>query len=164
MRDFSEWLLARDIELPMEVVENQENFALVSLLGWFIGIILVIFSVLSIVFFIKNLVEGHLNQIKPNLGTFKAFGLPDQFLISMYSRIVTVLLVVSFGISILIIAVDDILLTFLQTEDTFNVWNLLLWGAIVLLFFSSLYFARRIIRNILNQTPGNLVYGRGNKG
>jgi len=161
IREFRAYLLEQSgIDLPIEVVENKENFAMVSRLGYSVGIMLLLFSVVSICFFIRNLIEGHLNSVKPNLGTFKAFGMPNRDLVRHYQRILLTLLVLAVAFGLLLAVAIGGLTVLLWGSDQFNLANGWVLGSIVIIFGSSLLFSRSIVRNILSHTPGDLVYGR----
>jgi hypothetical protein len=89
VRDLSEVLRKNyGVEISMDQVESKENFAVVSTLTSSIAAILLGFSILSIVFYVNSLLRTHLEKIKMNLGTFKAFGLNNHILISSYTKII----------------------------------------------------------------------------
>ena len=119
------------------------------------------FSILSIWLFINSLLKVHLERIKPNLGTFKAFGLSNQFLTNAYLRIIIAFISKASGLAIVgIISVFliDWLITGGQTNFDFN--NKWILFAVLALVFISLLFSKRTIDKILEETPGNLIYGR----
>ena len=161
IRDFRKYLLDRSgIDLPIEVVENKENFAMVSLLGVSIGFMLLLFSLASICFFIRNLIEGHLNDIKPNLGTFKAFGMPNEALVRHYQRIISVLLLSSIVLGFAKAGLAGLIIRFIGGPGRFALFSPWVLLSLVLIALFAAIFARRVVRKILSRTPGDLVYGR----
>ena len=63
---------------------------------------LIAFSIISIVFFVINLLLAHINKNKRNLGTLKAFGLPNKNIVLLYSSITFVLVFSSCVIAFLL--------------------------------------------------------------
>lgn len=161
VRNFKNFLKERfDIEISMAQVESKENFALVSRLTFIISVVLFFFGTASIVFFVDSLLKTHLQKVKTNLGTFKAFGLDNNFLVSTYLKIILVFLsiasVTAFLLSTLVIIAEE----FLMKESYFNLFNGWVLLAIVVLFIISLLQSRQTIRRILTHTPGDLIYNR----
>lgn len=161
VRAFKEFMLERfKIEISMSQIESKENFFLVSSLTSIISIILFVFGTLSIVFFVDSLLKTHLQKIKPNLGTFKAFGLSNGFLVSTYLKIIVTFLGRATLIALFAAVIVDI------GEDLFretsflkllSAWVIL---ALLLLFFISYWKSKRTISHILTNTPGDLIYSR----
>lgn len=149
------------VEIDMTQIESKSNFAMVTKLTQAISLILLGFGVLSILLFVNNLLRTHLFKVRPNLGTFQAFGLNNQFLIKIYLKIILSFLAVSiliaFGLSAIVDFIEGQLFGLESRFDIFNIWVI---GAIGLLFFCSWILSNRTIKNILGDTPGNLIYGR----
>ena len=150
-----------DVEIDMTQVESKNNFALVTRLTYAISLILLGFGILSILLFVNNLLRTHLFKVRSNLGTFQAFGLRNSFLVRIYLKIILSFL----GLSIIVAFLLSVLVDFgegqlLGLESRFDIFNIWIFGAIALLFFSSWFLSVRTIKNILGDTPGNLIYGR----
>ena len=147
------------IELSMDQIEAKKNFALVSWLTYLISLVLFGFSIASIILFINNKLTNHLEQNKPNLGTFKAFGLSNQQLTRLYSSIILAFLLLGFGAAALV----AILFAGLNKILPFSIITLFdpkIALAFLLLFAICLAVSIRTINTILKDTPGNLIYGR----
>ena len=160
IREFRAYLLNESgIDLPIDVVENKENFAMVSQLGFSISVVLLLAALAGIAFFLRNLIEGHFHEVKANLGTFRAFGLSSSQLIRQYRRIVSVLLAeaTTLGVSLAILIGALLYLLDIQRYSIFNGWFI---GAILSIFVFSRWFSGRLIRRLLTHPPGDLVYGR----
>ena len=149
-----------NIEVSMSQVEAKENFALVSRMTYFISIVLFGFSLASIVFYVDSLLKTHLQKVKTNLGTLKAFGLTNKFLVNSYIKIVFTFLVLSIIFAYVISVLFDIGESILRSETYFNLMNWQLYVAIGLIILFSLYKSLRTISKILSDTPGNLIYNR----
>ncbi len=161
VRQFREHLQERyGIEISMDQVEAKENFALVSQLTWFMAVVLFVFGVGSIVSFIHSLLRTHLEKIKPNLGTFKAFGLGNAFLKGIYGRIVLFFL----GMATVLAAGLVLLIYFFQKlflpSGYLDVLDVRLAAACGFILLCGLLLTQWTIRRTLMDTPGNLIYGR----
>ena len=163
VRDFNEFLKTDPrfgMEISMDQVEAKENFALVSRLTGLIAIILLGFSILSIVFYINSLLTTHLEGIKNNLGTLKAFGLNNKFLISVYIKIIILFIIISIIIGYLIsfgIKMLEVGFSKIPVIDLFD-YRIFITMIVILLFSSYISFIS--IRKILLKTPGDLIYNR----
>lgn len=162
IRKFKEDILrAFEIELDMNKVESKENFALVSRLTLTIASMLLAFSIISIVLFVNNLLQTHLQKVKPNLGTFQAFGLSNKFLIGAYIKIILSFLIIAisiaFGISLIIGGIEQLIL---GEDSYFNIFSSYLVFAIIGITLISVTLSTFSIKKILEDTPGNLIYGR----
>lgn len=172
IRPFSTEMLSElKIELDLNRVESLENYRMVSLLTKSLGALLLFFALISIVIFVFNLVTSHLESIKGNLGTFRAFGLTKQFLVQAYLRIVFSVLTVSIGSSLLLLVVIGYsgilnstirMLTFDAELSgmTINFTNLWVVFLIIALYTSAYIVTRLSVNRILSHSPGDLIYGR----
>ncbi len=163
VRDFNEFLKTDPrfgMEISMDQVEAKENFALVSRLTGLIALILLGFSILSIVFYINSLLTTHLEGIKNNLGTLKAFGLNNRFLISVYIKIIILFILISIAIGYIVSFVIKLLgvgFSKIPVIDLFD-YRIFITMLVILLFSS--YISYISIRKILLKTPGDLIYNR----
>lgn len=161
VRDFKDYLKENfDMEISMAQVESKENFALVSRLTFIISVVLFFFGTASIVFFVDSLLKTHLQKVKMNLGTFKAFGLDNQFLVTTYLKIIFVFLSIATFVALVIVGCLVGIEETIFEESHFNLFNGWVLLAIVLLFAISLLQSWRTIRQILTNTPGDLIYNR----
>lgn len=163
VRDFNEYLKKDPrfhMEISMDQVESKENFALVSRLTGLIALILLAFSILSIVFYINSLLTTHLEGIKNNLGTLKAFGLSNGFLVFVYLKIIILFIIISLIIGYIVsilIKVFEVSASKIAVIDLMD-YRIFL-TMIVILAFSS-WVSYRSIKKILLKTPGDLIYNR----
>ncbi len=162
VRSFKNFMQQRfEVEVDMNQVESKENFSLVSNLTRLTVLALILFSLLSIWLFVNNLLKVHLERVKPNLGTFKAFGLSNRFLTSAYLKIIVVFILIATLFALLIASVIAIIDSLINPDTYFNLFNGWILLALITLMIFSLIFSRQTINRILEDTPGNLIYGRG---
>ncbi|MEM7374163.1 MAG: ABC transporter permease [Bacteroidota bacterium] len=172
IREFREYCKQEfDLEIDMAQVEARENFNFVSKLTYTISLILIGFSVLSICLFLSAVFRRHLDKIRRNIGTFKAFGLDNRTLISTYLNMITGFLAASILGSLLVSWIFGslggirLLLWIFRSElergqqyfDLLNWWTLVAVLAIMGISFVVLY---SLASRILSRTPGDLLYDR----
>jgi len=173
IREFSSFLFElKNLKIDMSQIESKENYNFVSKLTIFISGFLVIFSVISIILFLSNLLKVHINKIKSNLGTFKAFGLSNSIIVRIYSllslRFLFFAIVIALGISLLI-GETGLFRFFFRISGTIidentkyfslltDIKTYIALAAIVLI---SMIVLPRNIWKMLNKTPGDLIYKR----
>jgi len=173
IREFSNFLFdLKNLRIDMSQIESKENYNFVSKLTFFISGFLVIFSVISIILFLSNLLKVHINKIKPNLGTFKAFGLSNSVIVRIYSllslRFLFYAIAIALGISLLIGETGFFRFLFrvsgtIIDENTqyFNLLNdIKTYIALAAIVLASLIVLPLNIWRMLNKTPGDLIYKR----
>lgn len=161
IREFSSALDAKNIRLDMKDVESMLNFSLVSNLTLALSLILFVFSLLSILLYVNNQLKNHLMSIKQNLGTFKAFGLSNKYLIKLYLRIILAFLIIAMLAALCIAFAVEIGEDALYgRESKFNLFTYWMLGAIGLLITFSIGICYISTRRVLSDTPGNLIYNR----
>jgi len=158
------------VSIEMSQIEAKENFAFVSALTLITSFVIFALSLTTVIIYLINLLSTHLTGIKKNLGTYKAFGLSDNKLNGIYLKIVFSILCIGTLISFLIIflisklrLIDKLLVMFagldpsVKSISVFNSWNLV---SVLLLLGISGFLTYKTIKNILNKTPGDLIYNR----
>lgn len=171
LREFSLMLYnTRQIEVDMAQIESRENYNFVTRLTGIISVVLIVFSIISVLLFVGHLLKKHLESIRRNIGTFKAFGLSDKLLINIYIRIVLSIMGLAAIIALAISAIFGylggmrmILVLFgshYEKGRYFNLDSIYLLVALVMLVVFSIIVLRMITYRIFNQTPGDLIYER----
>lgn len=157
------------IDLDLDRVRSKENFAIVSRLSEFLILALVVFSALSILLFLYNLLKNHLERIKMNLGTFMAFGLSQRFLLSGYLRIIVKLLARAMLLSMLTLVAMQGVIKLLALADVRSpallaqlhvLTNPWLYATLAFLLVAAYLIFRRQLNRFLASTPGDLIYAR----
>ena len=172
--DFREFMLTEHkMMVDLNQVKAKENYAFIQNISNSTSWFLIFLSIISICLFISNLLKNHIEKLKINLGTFKAFGLNNLALIVTYSFIVIALIILSqiigAGISYLFgntISKTIITLSGIEPESGIDYFNILTYFSLkVTLFvlFISFLVILFVLRSKLTETPGNLIYNRSNK-
>lgn len=171
LREFSGFILETyGLEVDMAQIESRENYHFVSRLTAIISLVLIGFSVVSVILFVAFMLKRHLESIRRNLGTFKAFGMSNRFLIRVYVKIVLAILLLATCSALLLAAVFgysggmQIVLGLLGSQfepgNYFSLYSSYLVFALVLLVFFSIGVLGAVTSRILNHTPGDLIYER----
>lgn len=160
-----------NLKIDMSQVESKENYNFVSRLTRIISVFLICFSILSIVFFIINILKSHIEKIKQNLGTFKAFGLSNASLIRIYVFITMRFLILSGLVALLLAyalgsigAVRGFLSLFNtvveENQTYFDLINWVTFAALASIIIINGVIVRFSLAGVLSRTPGDLIYSR----
>jgi lipoprotein-releasing system ATP-binding protein len=160
-----------DIKLEMAKIEQMKNYNFVSKLTGIMSVILIGFSVVMINIFLSNILSTHLNNIKKNIGTFKAFGIDiKRIYIGMMYIFVLMPLVFALlfaglaGYLRLVYYIIQFLSPFAVEKDLyFDLFNSYTLISVLILAVVNYYSFSVIINRIFKQTPGDLIYDRNNK-
>jgi ABC-type lipoprotein export system ATPase subunit len=160
-----------DIKLEMSKIEQMKNYNFVSKLTGIMSVILIGFSVVMINIFLSNILSTHLNNIKKNIGTFKAFGIDiKRIYIGMMYVFVLMPLVFALlfaglaGYLGLVYYIIQFLSPFAIEKDLyFDLFNSYTLISVLILAVVNYYSFSVIINRIFKQTPGDLIYDRNNK-
>ncbi len=147
------------MEIELSVVEERDNFSIVSRLTFFMILSLIIVSMISFSIFLFNLIRNHLDKIKPNIGTFMAFGFSRKVVEEIYIKTVIKFMLYSW-----VISGTNIFLFWIAGFFT-GIYSLKFWHPVVILTFIMFnilsYFVTKLITTkILKETPGDLIYDR----
>jgi len=148
-----------NMEIELSIVEERDNFSMVSKLTFFMILSLIVVSMISFSIFLFNLIQNHLDKIKPNIGTFMAFGFSAKSIGYIYT-----ISVIRFMLQAWIMV--GLILSILWGLGYVTGWFLLdIFNPVVVatfLLFNLLAYilTKRITTKILFETPGDLIYGR----
>ena len=156
------------IELDTAKVKDKKNFLYLMNITLIITFLLIVFAVLSISLFISNLLRNHLNKIKMNLGTYKAFGLSNKEVTKIYLTIMLRFIFSGIFSALLLswilgIIINSFFKARFNLEELTNYFILIdISTGLLLLFIIAItvlvsYFN---INKILSKTPGDLIYNR----
>lgn len=160
-----------EIKLEMAKIEQMKNYNFISQLTRIMSIILIGFSVLMINIFLSNILSTHLNKIKMNIGTFKAFGIDIKriymgmmYIFVLLPLIVSLLMAAIIGYLGFVYFVIDVISPFdVEKALYFDLMNGLTLLSILVLAVVNYYAFSVIIERIFKQRPGDLIYDRSNK-
>lgn len=172
VRVFKDYFFKKyQLKIDIAQIEAKENYSYVSKLTLIISFILIIFSVLVITMFVSNILSRHLDKIKSNIGTFKAFGLSNKDLLSIYltlslwfvssAMMVAILFSllfgyfggVRFGLSLVNATIEP-------GEIYFHLFNWWILISIIMILIASTTVIYFTANTILKRTPGDLIYNR----
>ncbi len=153
------------IDIEMSQINAKENFNEVSVMANILSWTMIIFAIICIILFIVNLLQSYFQKVKRNLGTFKAFGISNYELISVYVLIMMAMILVSIVLSFFATwLIQGILpLIGLVKEGTFGYLSLLsgkTFGAILIIIVASVITVYTVMNKLLKATPGDLIYDR----
>ena len=153
------------LQIEMSQVNAKENFKAVSNMADVLSIAMIVFSITSIIIFIINMLQSYFHKVRRNLGTFKAFGLSIKELMKVYVAINVAIVILALIISLSLTWFTELLLSVLgiMKDGTYS-W-LLLWNgktcfAVIIILASTILSVFFVMRRLLRQTPGNLIYDR----
>jgi hypothetical protein len=121
--------------------------------------------------FLSNILSTHLNNIKKNIGTFKAFGIDIKriYIGMMYIFVLmplffSLLFAALAGYLGLVYHIINFLSPFAIEKDLyFDLFNSYTLVSILVLAIVNYYSFSVIINRIFKQTPGDLIYDRNSK-
>lgn len=154
-----------NVKIDMSQINAKENFNAVSIMANILSWAIIVFAITCIILFVVNLFQSYFQRVKRNLGTFKAFGMSNAELISIYIIIMTVIIMTAI--------ISSLLLTF-GIQEALNLLNIMkdgqysylsLWSAktlcaVVIIICASLYTVYAVMNRLLKSTPGDLIYDR----
>ena len=156
------------IEVDMSKVKEKENFNFLSTVTKTISVLLVLFSMVAVSLFIINLLKAHLSKVRMNIGTFKAIGLGNNESRNIYFQIIVLFVVLSVAISFSMawavgLALNESLTSTLVVEQGISYFKMLdlnTWVTMGVIISTSGVVSWIITTQMLNRTPGDLIYNR----
>tara|TARA_Y100000589_G_C27181241_1_gene640843 strand:+ start:1069 stop:2616 length:1548 start_codon:yes stop_codon:yes gene_type:complete len=156
------------IEIDRTIIETKKNFQFFKILVLILSWSLAVFSAISIIFFILNLMLSHIKNNKRNLGTLKAFGFSNKNIIITYSMI-TICLV--FGAFLFSYILSEIcgkpllnVIAYLSKNPIISSLEYSNYSFPVLVSFlvalPGLFITYRVYKFLNKVTPGDLIYER----
>ena len=149
----------------MSQISAKENFNEVSVMANILSWTMIVFAIVCIILFIVNLLHSYFQKVKRNLGTFKAFGIGNYELISVYVLIMVAMVLVAVVLSLATTwAVQELLPVFGVLKDgTFDylsLWSSKTFYSVLVIVFASVYTVYAVMGKLLKATPGDLIYDR----
>lgn len=172
VRDFKKYFSeVYKLRIDIAQIEAKENYSYVSKLTLIISFILIIFSVMVISMFVSNILSRHLDKVKSNIGTFKAFGLSNKDLLSIYFTLTMWFVFFAMGLAFILsllfgeiggvrMGLTLVNATIEPNETYFHLFNLWLFTSITLVLVVSMMVIYFTANSILKRTPGDLIYNR----
>ena len=154
-----------NVQIEMSQVNSKENFNAVSVMANILSWAMIVFSIVCIIIFIVNMLQSYFQKVKRNLGTFKAFGISSSELTRVYVIILFGIIISAIAISLLVAWVVQLCLPCLGILKDGEYSYLSLWSvkticAIFIVIISTIVTVILVMRHLLIQTPGDLIYDR----
>ena len=153
----------------MNTIETKNNFVFFENLSYLLSMSLIVFCTLIIFIFTTNIILSHIEKNKKNIGTLKAFGLSNIFIIILYTAISLFLIAIAFSVSLwlsnwignyfLIVMCHNFKLII---NDGFLLYQNYSVGYLIIffIFMPIIFILFRITWYIKGKTPGDLIYER----
>ena len=165
IRDFENYASSKhQIQIDMSLVASRENFDAVTVIARILSSAMVIFSIVCIIMFLVNMLQGYFQKVKRNLGTFKAFGMNTRELTLVYIFILITIVMVAVIMALLITwGIQGSLHVLGIEKEGFNylsLWNPTTYVATTVILASTIVTVIIVMKRLLSQTPGDLIYDR----
>lgn len=149
------------LQIEMTQVNAKKNFNAVSKMAIVLTVAMLVFSIISIIIFIVNMMQSYFPKVKRNLGTFKAFGLSTGELVKVYVVIIVGIVIMALIMALTIVGFTELFLPLRDNESKYLIlWNMWTCSVVALILLSTLVSVIIVLRNLLRNTPGNLIYDR----
>lgn len=173
IKEFAKYLEEEiNTKFEMTKIEQLRNYSLVVNLARILAFILIIFSSFLVSLFLSNILSNHLQSIKMNVGTFKAFGIEVNRIYFVTMQVFLVIPMVGALIISGILGYTRVVFGILQfitgqfrleKELYFDFNNWLMVVTIVIIITINIFLFKKIINNKLGGAPSDLIYDRDNK-
>lgn len=165
IREFEAFAATYKVKIDMSLINSKDNYNAVSIMANVLSWAIIVFAIICIVLFLVDLLKSYFQKIKRNLGTFKAFGVSNKRLASVYCMIaaVTVMGAIIISLTITLFVQETFLLTGILKEGVYNYLELGSFktlAASLIITLSSVYTVYLVISRMLKHTPGDLIYDR----
>lgn len=153
------------LQIEMTQVNAKENFNAVSIMATILSAAMIVFSIVCIIIFLTNMLQSYFQKVRRNLGTFRAFGMSNSELIRVYVVILISIIAAALTVALAVTWFAECALQQLGVmKDGIYSW-LILWNsktlwAIVIIIGATILTVLYVMRRLLRQTPGNLIYDR----
>ncbi|NDP22170.1 MAG: ABC transporter permease [Paludibacter sp.] len=165
IQSFAKWANEEcGVKIDMTQIDAKNNFSIISRLGNLLSMVIVAISIAFIVIFLINLFRSHFEKVKKNIGTFKAFGMSNNWLIKVYMMVMSVMILsalfIAFAFSLIVQYTTAFIGILNEGEPIFNVYSnitILSMVATIIFALGAIYYT---VSRLLKSTPGDLIYER----
>lgn len=153
------------LQIEMTQVNAKENFNAVSIMAAILSAAMIVFSIVCIIIFLTNMLQSYFQKVRRNLGTFRAFGMSNSELIRVYVVILISIIAAALIVALAVTWFAECALQLLgvMKDGTYSwliLWNNKTLWAIVVIIGATILTVLYVMRRLLRQTPGNLIYDR----
>lgn len=165
IKDFESFVGEYRVKIDMSQIDSKENYNAVSIMANVLSWGIIIFAIVCIILFIIDLLKSYFQKVKKNIGTFKAFGVSNNRLISIYVLIVGSTIVIAITISLLLtLFLQELLELFgVMKEGIYGylaIGNAKTFAVVCIIAVAAVATVYYVMRNLLKNTPGDLIYDR----
>lgn len=164
IHEFEEFAQRHHIQMELEQVRTMENFVAVTHMAAILSGAMVLFSIICIIMFMVNMLQGYFQKVKHNIGTFKAFGMNGRELIFVYVLLLIMIVVTAVILALLLTWLLQGLLPQIGIQkEGFNylsLWHSTTYVATAVIIVSTVCTVVLVMAHMLSQTPGDLIYDR----
>jgi uncharacterized BrkB/YihY/UPF0761 family membrane protein len=126
---------------------------------------IIVFAIVCIILFIVNLLQSYFQKVKRNLGTFKAFGISNRDLISVYVLIMAAIIISAIFMSVSVTWIVQGIMHICGVlkdgvHDYLSLWSYKTVSSIVIIIVAAIYTVYAVMHKLLKATPGDLIYDR----
>lgn len=158
IKAFQEVCMQNNLDPDMQIIKSRHLFAEVGSISRIVSGGFILFSILMLFIFTNSFISRHIEEIRPNLGTLLAYGMPGRMIVNNYLSVIFIIYLAAFAIGLILAFLLDLVLYF-----TLHVPIIYNYRIILLVFIGiliTLIYSRSIIFRIFNKTPGDLIYKR----
>lgn len=154
------------LSVNLQTIENKRNFQIFHVASIILRISLLVLGVFLVIIFTNNMISNHIDKNKKNLGTLKSFGLSNNEITRIYSFVALKLVFTSLVLSIVCNTLLQYLIGYalLSAVGLTEVKGATIFMDPVILCFLITFLVISVIvivrKQLLNKTPGDLIYGR----
>lgn len=165
IKDFETFVSEFDVKIDMSQINSKENYNAVSIMANVLSWAIIVFAIVCIILFLVDLLKSYFQKIKRNIGTFKAFGVSNKRLTSVYCLIVasTIIAAIFMALAITFLLQESFAVFGLLKEGEYNylaLGSFKTLAAALIITISSVYTVYLVMANLLKHTPGDLIYDR----
>ena len=165
IKEFESFVDEYKVKIDMSQINSKENYNAVSIMANVLSWAIIVFAIICIILFIVDLLKSYFQKVKRNIGTFKAFGVSNDRLTSIYVLIIgaTIILAIIISLCLVLVLQESLIIANVLKEDNYSYLSLLNANTLITVFIIStvsIVTIRRVIHNMLKQTPGDLIYDR----
>lgn len=153
------------LQIEMTQVNSKRNFWAVSDMANILTVAMIVFAIICIIIFITNMLQNYFQKVRRNLGTFKAFGMSTSELTRVYVVIIVAIVIIALAVALTATWLTELLLPVMGVMKDgeysyLTLWNIRTLWAVVIIAIATVLTVLLVMRRLLRQTPGDLIYDR----
>jgi len=155
---FQQACLQNNLEPDMQIIKSRHLFAEVGAISKILAAGFILFSLLMLFIFTNSFISRHIEEIKPNLGTLLAYGMPGSLIVNNYLTVIFIVYSAAFLVGLVLSLIVSYLLHLIFQVPF--IFNYQIPAMLCVAIFITLLYSRSVIIKIFTKTPGDLIYKR----